>query len=113
MTIAGMSELRPVAKTPEDVQKAKLVDASQQFEAMMLGEMLKPLQFGASPDAGADESGGGAGDTIRGIANDALGKALAQHGGVGIARSVLAQVQAEGDARHKSVEQKETGTKVR
>ncbi len=109
-----------VAKTPEAARRAKLVDASQQFEAMMMSQMLKPLEFGAAPDAAGEQSTGGAADTVRGIATEALGKALAQHGGVGIARSVLKQVLAEESARphggqdagHELVAQKRTGAKV-
>jgi len=117
-----------ISRPPEAVQRAKLVDASEKFEAMMLSQMLKPLQFGASPDAGDDENSGGAADTVRGMATEALGKALSQHGGMGIARSVLQQVMAEENSRgrageesgneaghpagHEWVEQKKTEAKV-
>ena len=74
-------------------QQAKLVDGAQQFEGMMLAQMLKPLQFGEA--AGADESEGGANDTIRSMGVEALSKAIAQGGGVGIAKSVIKQVTAE------------------
>lgn len=124
MTIANLTGVGNISKPPEAAQRAKLVDASEKFEAMMLSQMLKPFQFGASPDAGDDESSGGAADTVRGMATEALGKALSQHGGMGIARSVLQQVMTEESARskagieaaneagHEWVEQKKTGAKV-
>ena len=87
---------------------AKLVGAAQEFEAMMLGEMLKPLHFGAGVDEAGDEGQGGAADTIRGLATDALGKSLAAHGGVGIARKIITEVSAEHEARTKI----KKGTKV-
>lgn len=85
----------------------KLVDGARQFEAMMLGEMLKPLQFGASPDDGG-ESQGGAGESIRGFGTEAMAKAIATRGGFGVARDIVRQVTAE----HEAAELKKRGTKV-
>ena len=91
-----------------DRETAKLKDGAQQFEAMMLGEMLKPLHFGASADAdgeGSDDDK--AGSTIESFGTEALTKAIASGGGFGIARQILRQVTAERDAR-----QAGGGTKV-
>lgn len=87
--------------------QAKLRDAAQQFEAMMLGEMLKPLQFGGAP-AADEEGGGGANDTIRSFGTEAVAKAVASHGGFGIARQIIRQVTAEREGR----EAEQSGTKV-
>ncbi len=84
--------------TSPDAKLAKLTGAAQSFEAMMLNEMLKPLHFGAGVEDAAEEDAGGASDTIKGIATDALGKALAAAGGVGIARKIVKQVTAEEEA---------------
>ena len=78
-------------------QNAKLVKGAEEFEAMMLNQMLKPLQFGAGVDAGGEESTGGAADTIRGMGTEALGKALAAHGGLGFARKIVEEVTREQD----------------
>lgn len=85
----------------------KLVDGARQFEAMMLQKLLKPLQFGASPDNG-EESAGGAGETVRSFGTEAIAKAIATRGGFGVAREIVRQVTAERDAG----EQKKGGTKV-
>ena len=87
---------------------AKLADAAKQFEAMLLGEMLKPLHFGAGVDEGAEEGPGGAADTIRGLGTDALAKALAGSGGFGVARQIVKQVTAE----HKAQAARERKDKV-
>ncbi len=94
-----------------DAQKqAKLVDGAHQFEAMLLNEMLKPLKFGEaeSSDEGSDQSSGGAGDTIRGFATEAMGKAIANKGGMGLAKQIISQVTAEHDRQAG----KKVGTKV-
>ena len=107
-SLSGLNlKLREVAQP--SAKSTRLTDAAQSFEAMMLNEMLKPLHFGAAVADGGEESEGGASDTIRGIADDALGKALAAKGGVGIARKIVSEITAEQDATKVSRE----GTKVR
>jgi len=91
-----------------NAKTAKLVDAAEQFEAMMLNELLKPLNFGAGVEEAGDENAGGAADTIRGMGTDALSKALASHGGMGIARKIVKDVTRERD----SVETRRRGAKV-
>ena len=85
----------------------KLVDGARSFEAMMLGEMLKPLNFGGSPDDGADADAGAAG-TIRSLGTEAVAKAISTAGGFGLARQIIRQV----DAEHEVAETKKEGTKV-
>jgi Rod binding domain-containing protein len=102
MTTQQISQKIAVAPpSAPDRATAKLVDASQQFEAMMLNEMLKPLQFGAGVDAGGEESAGGAADTIHGMGTDALGKALSSHGGLGIAKKIVGEITAQHEAETK------------
>jgi len=92
MTIA------PITASPKTdaIQQAKLVDGAHDFEAMLLQQMLKPLQFGEAAGADADTDGdgnsGSANDTIRSMGVDAISKAIAQGGGVGIARQIVQQV---------------------
>jgi flagellar protein FlgJ len=92
---AGTSELTSAQRA----RQAKLADAAQQFEGMMLQELLKPLQSGKS----GDESGGGgfgtgdadrdtALDTISSYGTEAVAAAIAKHGGLGIAKQVMRQI---------------------
>ena len=80
-----------------DAQKqAKLVDAAQQFEAMMLQEMLKPMRGGKDSWAGDDKSDSdSASDTISSLGTEAFAKAISKGGGFGIARQVISQVKLE------------------
>ena len=100
----------PAAGTTNAQQQAKLVKGAYEFEAMLLNEMLKPLKFGQteSTEEGADETGGGQSDTIRGFATAALSKAIAEHGGFGLAKQIIRQVTAEHDAKREG----KVGTKV-
>ena len=85
--------------TAERRDHARLADASQQFEAMMLGEMLKPLKFGSGPDTGGDEAASGEGDTMRSFGTEAMAKSLAATGSFGLAKQIVRQVTAEHEAR--------------
>ena len=82
-----------------DRETAKLKDGAREFEAMMLGEMLKPLHFGGAADADGEGGDSKAGGTIESFGTEALTKAIANAGGFGIARQILRQVTAERDAR--------------
>ena len=102
MTI-NMTPLQPAGTSTADsadrAKTAKLTDAAQQFEAMMLQQMLKPLQFGGSPEDGGDDpdNAGGASDTIRSMGTEALSKSIAQAGGFGVAKKIVSQIEAQRD----------------
>ena len=88
--------IAPAVMTPasmSSLQTAKLADSAQKFEAMLLDQMLKPLQFGGAP--GDDDTTGGAADTIRGMGSEALSSAIAKGGGFGIAKQIVRKVTAE------------------
>jgi Rod binding domain-containing protein len=73
---------------------ARLVDAAQQFEGMMLEQLLKPMQksqdtgFGEDPDADRD----GSLDTLSSYGTEAVANSIARSGGLGIARKLVADV---------------------
>lgn len=73
---------------------ARLVAAAQQFEGMMLEQMLKPLQrsqdagFGQDPDGDRD----GSLDTMSSYGTEAVANSIARSGGLGIARRIVADV---------------------
>jgi len=76
-------------------KQAKLVDAAQQFEATMLQELLRPMQHGQSSwgeDVKDDDS---ASDTMSSFGTESIAKAISKAGGLGIAKSVVAQVARE------------------
>ncbi len=65
----------------------RLVRAAHEFEAQMMKELLKPLNASGGWNADSDdsESSGSLGE----FASEALGNAISQQGGLGIANSIL------------------------
>ena len=79
-----------VAGTPQP----RLVRAAHEFEAQMMKELMKPLDRGSSltgadADAGDDSGSTGA---LGEFATEALGRALSEQGGFGIASSIVKQL---------------------
>ena len=84
-------------RSSEDIgTRAKLTDAAQQFEGMLLQEMLKPLRTGSeNGDIGVEEDSDSGTDTINSFGVEAVANAISRSGGLGIARQVLQQVTGE------------------
>jgi Rod binding domain-containing protein len=71
----------------------RLVRAAHEFEAAMMKELLAPLQSGKDGLTGEDEESSGSTSALGAFAGEALGKAISEHGGFGIARSILKQLE--------------------
>jgi flagellar protein FlgJ len=104
------SAMASAAPAAADGVNPKLVNAAQQFESMLLQEMLKPLR------SGEDSWGGDTGkesdssmDTISSFGTEAIATAIAKGGGLGIARQVIKQVTRE---HQQQTEKAPLGTKV-
>jgi len=103
----------------EAAKQAKLVKAAQQFEAMLLQEMLKPMRseqdsWGGDGGGSLDSSGGsdnsdGSMDTISSFGTEAVAAAISKGGGFGIAKQVIRQVTLE---HQQDTEKRSLGTKV-
>lgn len=90
---AASAAAMPTAAT---VEHRKLTDAAQQFEGMLLQEMLKPVkEHGFCEGDGGDKEGGGFADTLSSYGTEAMATAIAKSGGLGIAKRVVAQVEQE------------------
>jgi len=77
----------------------RLVKAAHEFEAQMMKELMKPLSDGGSL-TGADADGDdaeGSGGALGEFAQEALGRALSEHGGFGIATSIVKQLSHAGN----------------
>lgn len=69
----------------------RLVHAAHEFEGQMLKELLKPMASGGNIDG--DEDGSLMGD----FASEALGKALSEQGGFGLADRIVRQLDRSGN----------------
>jgi Rod binding domain-containing protein len=68
-------------------EPTRLVQAAHEFEAQMMKELLKPLSESTSLIGEGEE--GSSMDALGTFASEALGNALSQQGGLGIADSIL------------------------
>jgi Rod binding domain-containing protein len=89
-TAAAANSERPVAQP-------RLVQAAHEFEAQMMAELMKPLTRNDSLMGDGDDSGSGSGGALGDFASAALGRALSEHGGVGIATSIVQQLSHSGN----------------
>jgi peptidoglycan hydrolase FlgJ len=92
------------ATTVVAARHRKLTDAAQQFEGMLLQEMLKPMkEHGFAQDEADDgddkDAGSGFGDTLSSFGSETLATAIAKSGGFGIAKRVVEQVESENVGR--------------
>ena len=83
---------------------SRLVDAAQQFEALMLQELLKPMSSTENKWDTDEQEGDKSMDTMTSYGTESVAKAIAKGGGLGIAKKVVAQVTAEHDSRMKKRE---------
>jgi Rod binding domain-containing protein len=88
LSIAETSAVTAASATPSP----RLVSAAHEFEAQMMQELLKPLSSSSGLDGEDGDSDSGSGSALGEFASEALGKALSEQGGFGIASSVLRQL---------------------
>ena len=83
----------------------RLVRAAHEFEAQMMQEILKPMTSGNGLD-GEDGAASGSGSSLAEFASGALGRALSERGGFGIADSIVRELSHSGN---KPITVQETG----
>lgn len=94
MMQAAQQQARLQADMMQNANKMKNYDqieeASQEFEAVFLSEMLKPMFESIEPDP---MFGGGAGEkAFKGMMVQEYGKIMAEQGGVGLAEHVKTEL---------------------
>jgi flagellar protein FlgJ len=89
----------PALSTLPPAQTAKIWQAAQDFEAMAIGQLLKPM-FSTVDTAHGAFGGGDAEAAWQPMLVDAIGKQMAAHGGIGLAVPVFnAMLQAQEQKR--------------
>jgi len=110
LPLSTTTQVNGTAMTPITPEHRKLAGAAQQFEGMLLQEMLKPMrEHGFCQDESEDKGeGSGFADTLSSFGTEAMATAIAKGGGLGIAKRVVEQVEGE-KAAHASTIAGETG----
>jgi Rod binding domain-containing protein len=86
------------AKDLTSLEHRKLSVAAQQFEGMLLQELLKPMRehgFCQNDEEQTGDQGNSGGDTLSSFGTEVMATAIAKAGGLGIAQRVVAQVEGE------------------
>ena len=95
--VTALENAKAMPKTPAHADPAKARKVARDFEAVFIGRMLQPVFSGmsSSPPFG----GGHAEQVWRSLMVDEIGKAIAQHGGIGLADQVQAEILRAQEAR--------------
>jgi Rod binding domain-containing protein len=80
----------------------RLIKAAHEFEASMMKELLAPMQPGKDILTAEDENDN-SNAALTEFASEALGKAISERGGLGIAKSILHQLSASNHAKNPTV----------
>jgi Rod binding domain-containing protein len=80
----------PASASSATTPSPRLVSAAHEFEAQMMKELMAPLQSGHDLLGGNDDEDSSS--ALTSFAGEALGKAISEHGGLGIAKSILHQL---------------------
>ena len=98
--LPGTTRTGPTGTT---TPQPRLVKAAHEFEAQMMKELIKPLNQGNSltgtNDDGDDDSGSSG--ALGEFASEALGRALSEGGGFGMASSIIKQLSPSGNRNGK------------
>jgi len=77
---------------PDSTHDSRLQKSAQEFEAMLLADLLKMAKQDDQRDSELDQSCQGYDD----LRNQAVATALARNGGIGIARMLVAHLEGKG-----------------
>ena len=97
LSMHGMALQQTAAPAgPSTVPSPRLVSAAHEFEAQMMKELMAPLAPGHDLLGGGEDEEGSS-SALSSFASEAMGKAISEHGGLGIAKSILHQLTAKGN----------------
>jgi Rod binding domain-containing protein len=85
------------ASTGGTTPQPRLVRAAHEFEAQMMKELLKPMTGGDSLTGEDGDSDANSGGALGEFASEALGRALSERGGFGIANSIVQDLSHSGN----------------
>jgi Rod binding domain-containing protein len=83
------SSIAASASSGAALPQPRLVKAAHEFEAQMMKELMKPMTSSSSLLGSDNDEDSGSGTALTEFASEALGKALSEGGGFGIARQIV------------------------
>jgi Rod binding domain-containing protein len=90
LALAASNAAQPKAMNKGAINLEKAREAAQEFEAVFISQMLKPMFEGMESDG---PFGGGQAEAInRSMMVEEYGKQIAKSGGVGLADNVMAEI---------------------
>ena len=90
MNAVGLTTSASDVGTADAAKHRRLVHAAQQFEAVLLGEMMKPLSGTASVGESSDDA---ASNPMQGFAVESMAGSMARSGALGFAQKMVAAVE--------------------
>jgi Rod binding domain-containing protein len=100
--VAGVGADLGVLRQMAEPQRT--LEAARQFESLLLEHLVRTMR--ESLDSGSEQEDSGGSETYLEMAEQQLARALAERGGLGIARLVLASVHKPGKAADMTMEAK-------
>ena len=85
--LAGAHQLHALGATPAAPSPEKLHSVAQQFEALLIGEMLKTARE-ASKDSSGDDDSDSAGESAMDMAQSQFAQSIAMSGGLGLSHLI-------------------------
>ncbi|MBL4615581.1 MAG: rod-binding protein [Magnetovibrio sp.] len=86
----AMTQTKALPSIPRNASLSKLRETAQDFEAVFLSQMMKPMFEGIQTDG--PFGGGQAEQMYRDLMVDEYGKSIAKAGGIGIADAVFKEM---------------------
>ena len=96
-TATAVSEVGPRQGSSQAGPPPRLVHAAHEFEAQMMQELLKPMTSGNGLDGEDGGSASGSNGALGEFASEALGRALSERGGFGIANGIIRELSHSGN----------------
>ncbi|MDE3186064.1 MAG: hypothetical protein KGM96_00905 [Acidobacteriota bacterium] len=97
MTQVTWTATLAVANQSATPTQPRLVRAAHEFEAQLMKELLKPMAASDGLTGDEEDSGASAGGVLGEFATEALGRALSEQGGLGIASRIVRDLSHSGN----------------
>jgi Rod binding domain-containing protein len=103
LTTTALNATTASAATAASTPSPRLVKAAHEFEGQMMKELLKPMTSNDALTGSDDDSDSGSNGALGEFASEALGRALSDRGGFGIANQIVREITASNRGGIKSV----------